>query len=411
MSKEFVSKNQLEVQDIFRSLGKSFYEKLDVAKRRVFNAIVRCRTAQLGIHFTHCTKCSYRDFSYNSCRNRHCPKCQGATAARWVDARKEELLPVPYAHTVFTLPKELRSICYQNKRVVYEIFFKAVSETLNAVAANPKFLGAKLSFYATLHTWNQKLEYHPHLHVVSQKGGLSFDGTTWIPCKTNFFLPVRALSKVFRGKMLELLQNAHRNGKLSFYGSSSHLSSFEAFNELLQTSKKSNWVVYSKKPFGGPEQVIKYLSAYVQRVAISNYRLRKLQDNCVTFSYRDSRNNNKKRLCRLSTEEFARRFLLHILPKAFVRTRHYGLFSTATKRQNLRLARQLLGEQTSNLTVKIKPFPPAEVCPKCLEATLIHEPSMKSHRASRSYHSYAQIYVLTHDAIAPPHSNRSAIAA
>lgn len=362
------TKPTIELQNIFASLDKSFCNSLSRDKRRVLEAVKSCRTAHLGTHFTTCSNCNYQEFSYNSCRNRHCPKCQGAATARWVESREEELLPVPYAHTVFTLPQELRMLCYQNKQIIYKIFFEVVSETLNTVAANPKFLGAKLTFFCVLHTWNQQLQYHPHLHIVSPKGGLSLDNTKWVPCRTNFFLPVRALSKLFRAKMLSAISKAFSKKQFSFYGSLKHLDTPKEFKKLLFSSTKSNWVVYSKKPFGGPNQVIKYLSAYVQRVAISNYRLRSFDKFNVTFSYRDSKHKNKKRLSTVSTKEFTRRFLMHILPRQFVRIRHYGLFSTATKKLYLPLIKTLLLKDSTTQPNKST----LTTCPQCKEGKLNH---------------------------------------
>lgn len=363
------TKPALELQNIFSTLDKRYCSSLSIDKRRVLEAVRSCRTARLGTHLTTCSNCSYQEFSYNSCRNRHCPKCQGAVAAHWVESREEELLPVPYAHTVFTIPQELRLLCYQNKRLFYSIFFEVVSESLNTIAANPKFLGAKLTFFSVLHTWNQQLQYHPHLHIVSPKGGLSFDKTKWIPCKTNFFLPVRALSRVFRAKMLSALNKAYSQGKFKFYGTLINLHNPSDFKNLLISSTKSDWVVYSKKPFGGPTQVLKYLSAYVQRVAISNHRLRSLDKHKVVFSYRDSRNKSKKRLASLTTKEFTRRFLLHILPKQFVRIRHYGLFSTATKKFYLPIIKSLFKGQLPSPTLQAN----TNCCPECKTGTLSHQ--------------------------------------
>lgn len=360
---------KLEVSDIFKSLGEDFSARVSVDQRRVLDAIVNCRTAKLGAHLSHCTSCDYEKLSYNSCRNRHCPKCQGGVAAAWVDARAAELLPVEYAHTVFTFPKELRQVAYQNKRVVYELFFRCVAETLHCVAANEKFLGAKLSFFSVLHTWNQKLEYFPHIHVVSPKGGLSLDGSRWVSAPHNFFLPVRALSKVFRGKMIDALRQAHRTGKLNFFGTAAPLSRITEFEKLLASLRRCDWVVYSKKPFGGPTQVLKYLSAYIHRVAISNHRLRELKDGKVTFVYRDSRDNHKRKRLTLPAETFARRFLLHLIPKNFTRIRHYGLFSTATKKRQLPRIRALLGQCPPAAPTTVQRVS-CNTCPKCRLGTL-----------------------------------------
>lgn len=363
----------LEVADVFNACGTSFENSLSWDKRKVFSAIKCCRTSALGAHVRECTNCKYREQSYNSCRNRHCPRCDGTTAARWTEARSEELLPVPYFHTVFTLASELRGVAYQNKRVVYELLFRAVSESLEHAAANPQFLGAKITAVTVLHTWNQKLQYHPHIHAISPHGGISFDNSHWVAGKKNFFLPVRALSKLFRGKMISFLRQAHREGKLSFYGELKSLEQSKEFEKLLSSCRKSNWVVYSKKPFGGPQQIVKYLSAYVHRVAISNRRLRKLVHTQVTFSYRDSKRKNKKRKLTLSAQSFTQRFLLHILPKNFTRIRHYGFLSTATKRLYLPLAKHLLSQFDAHSAFKttsctVKEFTTA--CPKCSSGTM-----------------------------------------
>lgn len=358
----------VEVRDVFASLPQSDISQLSPDKLRVVRAVLNCRTAALGSHTRSCTLCSHQEISYNSCRNRHCPKCQGAVAARWVEARAAELLPTGYAHTVFTLPAELRSLAYQNKHVVYELLFSAVADTLKAVAANPKFLGTEITFFSLLHTWNQKLEYHPHLHIVSPRGGISLADGTWVDAPKNFFLPVRALSKVFRGKMIEALRLAHRKGKLKFYGPLKQLESPMEFEKLLGQTRKSDWVVYSKKPFGGPTQVLKYLSAYIHRVAISNHRLRNLDSNSVSFVYRDSKSKskNKRRLLTLSNSTFTKRFLLHILPRGFTRIRHYGLLSTATKRKYLPILKQLLQHRGSVVSGKNnQPEQFSMLCPNC----------------------------------------------
>ena len=346
-----------EVSEIFAKLPKEKLLELSPDKQKVVRAILNCRTAVLGAHVRECNQCKFKEQSYNSCRNRHCPKCQGSVAAKWVDARSGELLPVSYSHTVFTVPSELRSLAYQNKKIFYELLFKTVAETMHAVSK--RFLKAEITFYSILHTWNQKLDFHPHIHTAAPQGGISSDGTRWVPSQKNFFLPVRALSKVFRAKMLQALKEAHPQFK--FYGAQSSLSNCDQFDKLLKSCTKSNWVVYSKKPFGGPQQVTKYLSSYVHRIAISNHRILKVDDSTVTFRYRDSKNKNKKRPYKLSHSEFTRRFLLHILPKGFTRIRHYGFLSNCNKATNLALARELIAKTLPNLN--IKPF--HHSCPKC----------------------------------------------
>ena len=362
----------LEISEVFKSCDASFVASLSTDKRRVFNAITSCRTARLGAHVRYCSSCSYREQSYNSCRNRHCPKCQGSISANWTEQRNKELLSVEYFHSVFTIPQELRNICYQNKKIFYEIMFRAVSETLQQVAE--RFIGARLGFITILHTWNQRLEYHPHLHVISPKGGINSTG--WIAPKGNFFLPVRALSKVYRGKVIDYLREAYKD--LRFYREESKVYQKTEFEKLIARTRKSDWVVYSKKSFGGATQVIKYLSSYVHRIAISNKRLQKIENQEVSFRYRDSKNQNKKRTQTLSTNTFTQRFLLHLLPKNFTRIRHYGFLGTAKKTKTLAQIRKMLDAKKtlhskSKKENSIKPF--QQNCPKCdnsvLKTTLI----------------------------------------
>lgn len=356
------SKNNLELSNIFSTCSQEFYANLSKDKQKVFRSILNCRTSKLGANIRHCKTCNHKEQSYNSCRNRHCPKCQGSISANWCEQRNKELLPVEYFHSVFTIPSELRGICYQNKKQFYELFFCAVSETLHGVAANPKFLGAKIGFITILHTWNQTLQYHPHIHVISPKGGLTELGT-WKSSKANFFLPTRALSKVYRGKLLDYLRQAYKQKQLQFFGKQSHLEDNQEFEKLLAKSRKSDWVVYSKPSFGGAAQVVKYLSSYVHRIAISNKRIKKLENSNVSFSYRDSKHQNKQKLKTLSTEVFTKRFLLHLLPKNFTRIRHYGFLGTAMKRKSLALVR----EQLKHLPIKQDTIirPNKQSCSKC----------------------------------------------
>lgn len=375
-----MSKAVVEVADIFRYRYPSIPESVTPDRRRVIQSVVRCRTAALGAYVLECKSCNHTELSFCPCNNRHCPKCQMGRTAAWAQARSSELLPTKYFHNVFTLPQELRDICYQNKREVYELFFQSVAETLQEVAANPKRLGAKITFYAILHTWNQKLEYHPHMHVVTPGGGISPDGESWVSCRDNFFLPVRVLGKVFRGKFIDKLRRAYRGGRLSFYGELKTLETTKEFEKLIAKSRSNPWVVYSKRPFGGPEQVVKYLSLYTHRIGISNRRLRSFEDGVVTFAYRDSKAKNKKRLCKLTVAEFCRRFLLHIVPKRFVRIRHYGFLGNARKRELLPNARRLIESHyqeqhqippvlpTEN-PVTIEPFRP--LCPCCKKEPLV----------------------------------------
>lgn len=366
-----MNQHPLEVSEVFKSCDPSYIASLSADKRRVFNAVTSCRTSKLGAHVRYCTGCSYREQSYNSCRNRHCPKCQGSISANWTDARNNELLPVEYFHSVFTLPQEFRNICYQNKKVFYEIMFRAVSETLQQVA--DRFLGAELGFITILHTWNQKLEYHPHIHVISPKGGFSSDNKSWISPRGNFFLPVRALSKVYRGKLIDYLRQAYLSNSLKFYRDEYKLYQRTEFEKLVARARKSDWVVYSKKSFGGATQVIKYLSSYVHRIAISNKRLQKIENQQVSFRYRDSKNLNKKRVLNLPANTFTQRFLLHVLPKNFTRIRHYGFLGTAKKTKALAQAREMLVSKEglkskSKKENPIKPF--HQNCPNCQNSKL-----------------------------------------
>src|SRR5271169_1128649 len=313
----------LEVADLIRVAGQQFIE----ASRRwitgqhlkVLAAIERCRTAALGGHRDKCSRCGYRAISYNSCRNRHCPKCQAQTRDRWLQARRRELLPTPYVHVVFTLPRRLAPLALQNKKVIYDLLFRTCAETLLEIARDPRHLGAEIGFFSVLHTWSQKLEHHPHLHCVVPAGGLSPDHQRWIHSRYRFFLPVKVLGRVFRGKFVAALKRAFADGQLDFYGDRKLLGDAKAFASFLRPLFRQDWVVYCKPPFGGPEHVLRYLGAYAHRVAISNHRLVSLADGQVTFRWRDSAHGNQQRLMTLAVKEFLRRFLLHVLPPGFVR--------------------------------------------------------------------------------------------
>jgi len=305
-------------------------------QHRILRAIASCRTAALGGHVEACDHCHYRRVAYNSCRNRHCPRCQAGACARWMDDRAEELLPVEYFHVVFTLPDCLNALALGNKRVVYGALFEAAAQTLLEVAANPRHLGARIGFMSILHTWGQSLGLHPHLHCVVPGGGLSSDGSRWVSCRPGFLLPVRVLSRVFRGKFIALLKHARRRGKL--VGAEDE----DAFERLLDASVKHDWVVYAKPPFGGPEQVLKYLARYTHRIAISNRRLVAVDDRTVTFNYKDYAHGNRPRTMTLDGGEFLRRFLLHAVPRGFMRIRHFGLLANCVRTQNLIDCRRLL---------------------------------------------------------------------
>ena len=348
----------LEVADIFRQHGSDFRvtHPLSPEQRRVMRAIEVCRTSVLGGHVDQCDACSYQRVSYNSCRNRHCPKCQSLAKARWLEARMADLLPVEYFHVVFTLPEQLASLALQNKRVVYNILFATAAETLRTIAADPKHLGAEIGFLAVLHTWSQTLRHHPHLHCVVPGGGLSLDRSHWRSCRKGFFLSVKVLARLFRRLFLQALDHAFDLGKLSFHGTLSHLSHPRHFNSLLASLRSREWVVYAKPPFGGPAQVLAYLGRYTHRVAITNHRLLALQDGHVTFSWKDYAGNNEQRTMTLPADEFIRRFLLHVLPRGFQRLRQFGLLANRQRRHKLALCRKLLGDAARH-TVFHQPLP------------------------------------------------------
>jgi hypothetical protein len=338
---------RLEVAEVVRRYGQAYRKRYarSGAQNRVLGALVQCRTAALGGHVQECDDCGERQISYNSCRNRHCPKCQGSQTAQWLDAQQPHLLPVPYFHVVFTLPRLLAPLALQNPRVVYGLLFQAASRTLLEVAANPRHLGARIGFLAVLHTWGQNLHHHPHIHCVVPAGGLSPDGSRWISSSPHFFLPVRVLSRLFRGKFLALLQGAFEEGRLRFHGTLEGLAERPAFLGLVTEARSTEWVVYAKPPFGGPDTVLKYLARYTHRVAISNHRLLSLQDGIVAFRYRDYARGRRLRSLRLDALEFIRRFLLHALPRGFVRIRRYGLLANARREHQLSRCRELLGSK------------------------------------------------------------------
>jgi hypothetical protein len=338
---------RLEVGDVFRRYGEAYRQQhagsLSLAQLRVMSAIERCRTAALGGHVEQCDQCQFQRIAYNSCRDRHCPKCQSLARAQWIEDRQAELLDTQYFHVVFTLPEEIAGIAYQNKKVVYDILFRATSETLRTIAADPKHLGAEVGFFAVLHTWGQNLMFHPHLHCVVPGGGLSPDGSRWIPCRKGFFLPVRVLSRLFRRLFLELLEKALDEGQLKLFSSLQELQDRKAFLRYLVPLRKKEWVVYAKKPFAGPQQVLDYVGRYTHRVAISNNRILNIEDGQVTFRYKDYRNGSQQKTMTLSADEFIRRFLLHVLPEAFHRIRYYGFLGNRYRKEKLEHCRQLLG--------------------------------------------------------------------
>ena len=343
-----MSRPALEVADIFRDHGAAWrtanagHVSLDQLK--VMSAIERCRTAALGGHVARCEKCSNTIIAYNSCRNRHCPKCQGAAAKEWLAEREAELLPVPYFHVVFTLPGPIADIAYQNKAVIYDLLFKASAETLLTIAADPKHLGARIGFTSVLHTWGSAMTHHPHVHMIVPGGGLSMDGSRWVAAKPSFFLPRHVLSDLFRGLMLSKLLMAHAAGRLQFFGPHAHLANIKAFRSFLAPLRRKRWYLYAKRPFAGPKAVLAYLSRYTHRVAISNSRLIKADAAGVTFRVKNYRAKGPARhtSMTLATGEFIRRFLIHVLPHGFHRVRHYGLFAGSAKADCIATARKLL---------------------------------------------------------------------
>jgi hypothetical protein len=337
----------LEVADLIRSAGTAFLERnrqwLRWKHVKVLLAIARCRTARLGGHIDQCTRCGHRAISYNSCRNRHCPKCQTAARDRWIAARQKELLPTRYVHVVFTLPAQLAPVALQNKKLIYGLLLRASAETLLEVARDPRHLGAEIGFFSVLHTWSQKLTLHPHVHCVIPAGGLSPDHTHWVKSQNRFFLPLKVLSRVFRGKFADGLKQAFQNGQLNFHGNLAPLAQPKTFAAWRRLLFRKDWVVYAKRPFGGPEYVLQYLGRYTHRVAISNHRLVSFTDGKVTFRWRDSAHNNEQKLMTLPIDEFLRRFLLHLLPKGFVRIRNFGFLANRRRAVLLPLCFHSLG--------------------------------------------------------------------
>jgi len=345
-----VHRPTLEVADIFRDFGPAWRRAnaghVSLDQLKVMSAIERCRTAALGGHVARCENsiCGHTTIAYNSCRNRHCPKCQGAAARDWLADREAELLPVGYFHVVFTLPGPIADIAFQNKRVIYDLLFKASAETMLTIAADKKHLGAKIGITSVLHTWGSAMTHHPHVHMIVPGGGISSDGSKWVSCRPNFFLPVRVLSRLFRRLFLQMLDAAHRDGRLKFFGTHAGLADKDQFARFLRPLRKSEWVVYAKQPFGGPEAVLAYLSRYTHRIAISNHRLIKADEAGVTFKWKDYRveGPDRYKTMTLPVDAFIRRFLNHVLPKRFHRIRHYGLLANGNRAANVARARELL---------------------------------------------------------------------
>jgi hypothetical protein len=368
----------LELADIFRMHGPGWRAAhrghISLGQFKAMSAIETCRTAALGGHVAACENqaCGHTHIAYNSCRNRHCPKCQGAAAREWMEAREAELLPVQYFHQVFTIPAALAGIAYHNKAVIYDLLFKASAETMLTIAADPKHLGAKTGFIAVLHTWGSAMTHHPHVHMIVPGGGISPDGSRWISCRRGFFLPVLVLSKLFRRLMLEKLAAAHKAGKLRFFGEHVHLAAADAFAAFLAPLRKTKWFAYSKRPFSGPKAVLAYLARYTHRVAISNRRLIAADEKGVTFTFKDYRieGPGRYKTMTLAADEFIRRFLIHVLPKGFHRIRHYGLFASNVRAGNLAAMRALIALSSLPPQVNAASKPdtagePVERCPHC----------------------------------------------
>ena len=375
--------HSVEVADIFRARGAAWREThaghLSLGQLKVMSAIERCRSAELGGHVLCCKNCAQLQIAYNSCRNRHCPKCQGSAARRWLEARQQDLLPVQYYHLVFTLPAPISDIAYQNKAAIYQILFKTAAQTLRTIAGDPKHLGARIAATLVLHTWGSAMTHHPHVHGIVPGGGFSADGQHWIACKPGFFLPVRVLSRLFRRLFLEALAKAHQAGDLCFFAKHSHLADPRTFADWLKPLRQPEWVVYAKRPFAGPEAVLEYLSRYTHRVAIANSRLLSLDDQGVTFKWKDYRDKGHTR-CKtmtLATDEFIRRFLIHVLPRGFHRIRHYGWLANSSRVEKLALARQLL--RVNPVQSNDEPEGPHDgadgpwVCPSCAAPMIIIE--------------------------------------
>lgn len=374
--------------DIFRDFGPAWRKanagRIGLGQLKVMTAIERCRSAALGGHVLRCTSCSEQQISYNSCRNRHCPKCQSSAAHRWLEDRQADLLPVEYFHVVFTMPAQISDIAYQNKAVIYNILFKAAAQTLLTIGKDPKHLGASLGLTAVLHTWGSAMTHHPHLHCIVPGGGLSPDKKSWVVCRSGFFLPVRVLSRLFRRLFLELLEQAHHDKRLEFYGAHTALEDQRAFHRYLAPARRIDWVVYAKRPFAGPESVLRYLSRYTHRIAIANSRLIHANENTVTFKWKDYRIEGDKRHknMTLKTDEFIRRFLIHVLPSGFHRIRHYGLLSNKARAQAIVLARKHLQVPPEPVpTPQPDQVPTVYACRKCGEPMIIIEVFLRPYLA------------------------------
>jgi hypothetical protein len=370
-----MSRPTVELADIVRALGNDFIARnrswLTWPQVRVLLAIQRCRTAALGGHLDGCSRCGHQAISYNSCRNRHCPRCQTSSRNRWLAERSNELLPVPYSHVVFTIPHQLAALAYQNKRVLYGLLLRASAATLLQIAADPLHLGADIGFLSVLHTWGQNLQHHPHVHCVVPAGGMAFDRSCWIRPRGRFFLPVKVLGKVFRGKFVAGLRRLFGSGKLSFHGELKPLAGPRPFRAFIRSLHRTDWVVYAKKPFRGPEHVLHYLARYTHRVAISNHRLVSFDSHQVTFRWKDYAHGNKQKTMTLHADDFLRRFLLHVLPRSFVRIRFFGFLSASKRRALLPVCRALAGALLPDNTSGVSVVSGLFICPRCGGAMIL----------------------------------------
>ena len=394
----------LEVADIFRACGDAWRSAnaghISLTQLKVMSAVEHCRTAALGGHVERCEDCAHELVAYNSCRNRHCPKCQGKAARDWLAAREAELLDVPYYHVVFTVPALIGDIAYHNKAVIYDILFKAASETLITIAADPKHLGARIGMTAVLHTWGSALTHHPHVHMIVPGGGIAPGGERWVSCRPGFFLSVRVLSRLFRRLFLERLATAHEAGRLQFFSELAPLANRDVFDTHLAPLRKTEWVVYAKRPFGGPEAVLAYLSRYTHRIAISNSRLIAFDGANVTFRWKDYRtpetNGGRERhkTMTLAAGEFIRRFLIHVLPSGFHRIRHYGLFANGGRVANIARARELLAmpvPEPDQDDETFEPLPPERPCPCCGGRMIVIETFERGHQPRAPPASFGRI--------------------
>jgi hypothetical protein len=389
-----VAHSGLEVADIFRTHGPAWRAAqrghLSLGQLKVMSAIEQCRSAALGGHVLRCVGCGTDQVSYNSCRNRHCPKCQSTAAQRWLDARQVDLLPVEYYHVVFTLPAPVAELAYQNKAAIYGLLFDMAAEVLQTIAADARHLGARIGATLVLHTWGSALTHHPHVHGIVPGGGLAPDGKTWVSCRPGFFLPVRVLSRLFRRRLLEGLEHLHRAGRLRFFGEHAVLQDARAFAEWLKPLRRCEWVVYAKRPFAGPQAVLAYLSRYTHRVAISNSRLVAMDERGITFCWKDYRAKGdaqgkvRHKTMTLAPQEFMRRFLLHVLPGGFHRIRHYGLLANGNRRDALAMVRTALQAKVELPTREPVPRAPTFVCRHCGQTLLIVELVMRERPSIRA---------------------------